>query len=249
MLLRLLAVVLLLFAAQPAAAQCCGDCDGNGEVAINELIGAVNVALGGCDGGPNATPTHTVQQPTPTRTPTAAPAVCPYKFNQAVTSNQFCSYDGTGDVAECTDPFGSSAGWVTTDTDVLALLIDEFGDMVAVSAKRTSPTAARVTSLAFGPDFDEVLTATGNIAIPSNTRMTVSADLHRNCGQITFGGDFAEIITNDGARGRARFGGLRRVIDGANQAASEPASPIPAAAREMLQRFARRAVPNAQRGE
>jgi len=32
----------------PAHAQCCGDCNGNGEVTINELVTAVNSALAEC---------------------------------------------------------------------------------------------------------------------------------------------------------------------------------------------------------
>jgi len=43
----MLAAVLLLTPGA-AAAQCCGDCDGDGEVTINELITAVNNALNGC---------------------------------------------------------------------------------------------------------------------------------------------------------------------------------------------------------
>lgn len=44
----ILAAVLL--AAAPGGAQCCGDCDGNGAVAVNDLVGAVRNALDGCDG-------------------------------------------------------------------------------------------------------------------------------------------------------------------------------------------------------
>lgn len=36
--------------AGPAYGQCCGDCDGDGAVRINELVTAVNQALSGCDG-------------------------------------------------------------------------------------------------------------------------------------------------------------------------------------------------------
>lgn len=91
---------LLTTMAVPAAAQCPGDCDGNGSVAINELIRGVNIALGifevsNCSamdvnndgrvtineliqavnaaltGCPDpGTPTNT---PTPTRTPTSTP--------------------------------------------------------------------------------------------------------------------------------------------------------------------------------
>lgn len=42
----LIALVALLFAAATPAGACTGDCDGNGEVAINELLQGVNIALG-----------------------------------------------------------------------------------------------------------------------------------------------------------------------------------------------------------
>lgn len=38
----------LCTAAAGASAQCCGDCDGNGAVTIEELVGAVSHALDGC---------------------------------------------------------------------------------------------------------------------------------------------------------------------------------------------------------
>lgn len=42
-------IVVGVIAAAPAAeGQCCGDCDGSGDVAISELIGAVNNALASC---------------------------------------------------------------------------------------------------------------------------------------------------------------------------------------------------------
>ena len=41
-----LGAALTVLSARPAAAQCAGDCDGDGEVAINELIIGVNIALG-----------------------------------------------------------------------------------------------------------------------------------------------------------------------------------------------------------
>jgi hypothetical protein len=34
--------------ARGVAAQCCGDCDGNGQVAVSELVSTVNRALEGC---------------------------------------------------------------------------------------------------------------------------------------------------------------------------------------------------------
>jgi hypothetical protein len=62
----------------PAAgtAQCCGDCDSDGQVTVNELITAVNHALGDCP-AEAATPTVT---PTPSTTNTAAPTATPVRF-------------------------------------------------------------------------------------------------------------------------------------------------------------------------
>jgi hypothetical protein len=47
----LFATVALLAATAPAGAQCCGDCNGNGQVGIEELVGAVGNALGSCPAG------------------------------------------------------------------------------------------------------------------------------------------------------------------------------------------------------
>jgi hypothetical protein len=54
MMLVLLAALVLL--APAANAQCCGDCDGDGQVSINELITAVNSSLGMCSAAPTPTP-------------------------------------------------------------------------------------------------------------------------------------------------------------------------------------------------
>src|SRR5271169_5182301 len=69
----ILVAVLVCAMAGSARAQCCGDCNGDGMVTINELITAVNNALSGCGGptpttGLTATPSRT---PTPTHKPTA----------------------------------------------------------------------------------------------------------------------------------------------------------------------------------
>jgi hypothetical protein len=64
--MKLVLVVVLLALPNLARAQCCGDCNGDGEVVINELITAVNNALGVCAAGP---------------TPTALPSdQCPIDF-------------------------------------------------------------------------------------------------------------------------------------------------------------------------
>lgn len=44
----------VLLVARVAAADCCGDCDGSGDVRVNELVTSVNNALGGCAAAPVA---------------------------------------------------------------------------------------------------------------------------------------------------------------------------------------------------
>ncbi len=53
----LLASSVLLLAPHSVKAQCCGDCGGDGQVSIGDLVTAVNNALNGCAGGPTPSPT------------------------------------------------------------------------------------------------------------------------------------------------------------------------------------------------
>jgi len=87
----ILAVAIVCGLAGSAAGQCCGDCDGTGQVTINELITAVNNALNGCGG---ATPTQG-PPPTATRRPTATPTQagrCPFTFTSG--GPGVCSFSG-----------------------------------------------------------------------------------------------------------------------------------------------------------
>lgn len=87
-------IALALFAtatADTASAQCCGDCGGDGNVSIADLIVAVNNALGGC-GITTATPVRTAtptRKPTATRTPSDR---CPSTFADSGTN--LCSFRG-----------------------------------------------------------------------------------------------------------------------------------------------------------
>ncbi len=84
----LLAILLTCGFTTAAAAQCCGDCAGDGEVTINDLIVSVNNALNGCAVTPTVGPSQTATKPpTPTRTPVR----CPRDFTD--TSNQ-CVFNG-----------------------------------------------------------------------------------------------------------------------------------------------------------
>jgi hypothetical protein len=94
----MLGLALLCASAGPAAGQCCGDCAGDGSVTIDDLIRAVNNALGGCPQetptvGPSPTrtrvPTNT-RKPTATRTPADR---CSSTFNTQ--GNNLCLFRGT----------------------------------------------------------------------------------------------------------------------------------------------------------
>jgi hypothetical protein len=88
-----------------AAAQCCGDCAGDGSVTIDDLIKAVNNALNGCSQPPTATegtpatPTRTpppTKKPTNTRKPTATVTPQPRCASTFQTQgNNLCLFNGT----------------------------------------------------------------------------------------------------------------------------------------------------------
>ena len=86
----LLVAGMVVLAARSVAAQCCGDCDGNGRVAINELVSAVNRALDGCrdDGICEA-------QPGGQRFPASGQTTC---WNSAGTVIPCAGTDHDGDV-------------------------------------------------------------------------------------------------------------------------------------------------------
>jgi hypothetical protein len=85
-------LVLVCSIAAGARAQCCGDCNGDGAVSINELITAVNNALFGC-GAATPTPGHGTPTHKPTATPTPAPR-CTLSFTNQ-NNNGVCDFQGT----------------------------------------------------------------------------------------------------------------------------------------------------------
>jgi hypothetical protein len=90
--LIVVSVVICALAAS-ARAQCCGDCNGDGTVTINELVTAVNNALDAC-GAATPTPEKT---PTPTRHPTVThtPANgCPFTLTDN-SGSRGCGFNGT----------------------------------------------------------------------------------------------------------------------------------------------------------
>ncbi len=125
-----------------AGAQCCGDCNGDGQVTINELITAVNNALDGCGG---ATPT-TGPPSTPTRRPTATPTPvdrCPFTFTD----------DSRGSVCGFRGPYNRGCGSalnsvLTSNGTALIVAVDtmlQTTPVVVFGAQVDSATSASLT--------------------------------------------------------------------------------------------------------
>lgn len=149
-----------------AAAQCCGDCNGDGEVTINELITAVNNALGGCGG---ATPT-TGRPSTPTRPPTATPTPsnrCPFTFAD----------DSSGGGSPCTflGPYNRGCGSelssvLTSNGTTLIVAIDTMlsdTPVVFFGAQVGSPTSASLTGWSTD-NFQTVHPTAGDVQLTGN---------------------------------------------------------------------------------
>lgn len=73
-----MALPFALLIASTAAAQCLGDCDGDAEVTVAEIVGAVSRALGDCDRSPTPTPV----------------GGCPFRFAED-TGGLWCVYAGS----------------------------------------------------------------------------------------------------------------------------------------------------------
>ncbi|HSP96840.1 MAG TPA: hypothetical protein VL049_06295 [Candidatus Dormibacteraeota bacterium] len=208
---QLLILAALLIAGPALGQQCCGDCNGDGSVAINELVTAVGSALNSCVepvGTPTRNPTAT-KTSTPRRTPT--PATCPFKFNDEVASDFVCGYAGTAD-APCDGTFDESAVWFTSGTTVTVDLFDASDFLtIEVYAQRTSPTTAKVIAVAKDADPEQRVNASGMISIPSSTRLKVTFNAGTNCDRQSFDGTFDDFYSVSFGL-RAGQGSLRRAV-------------------------------------
>lgn len=166
-------LVLMAAAAGPAAAQCCGDCAGDGSVTIDDLIRAVNNALGGCAQptetptvGPSPTrtrvPTNT-RRPTATRTPSDR---CPHTFNTQ--GNNLCFFRGTynrgcGTAENSTFSSNGSVLIVTIATGV------QNPPTVSFSANVTQGSRATLTGYSFD-NFQNVTLIAGSVRLNEDRR-------------------------------------------------------------------------------
>src|SRR5262245_52156404 len=129
----LLASVLVCVLSGGAGAQCCGDCNGDGVVAINELITAVNKSLTDC------------AEATPTKPPAATPTPsnrCPFTFEDSDSACFFRGHFNQG----CGDELSSR---IATEGSLVIIQIDTMLDnprSVAFSAQADSATTAHLTA-------------------------------------------------------------------------------------------------------
>lgn len=197
--MRVLAILLALIPAPALGQSCPGDVNGDRVVTVNELIAGVNSALNGCGGA----------APTPTRTATPVPDACPFRFNQAVSSDQACAYSGTAD-GSCGNFGDVASSWITLGTEVIAIMVDRSGSL-AISARRASPTSATVYEIAPGPDFTNTMPTTGTLSLPAADRFRASIR-STNCGTVVHDGAFIGVLDGDAARVAGRMSLTRAVV-------------------------------------
>ena len=180
--MRILAVALaaLWWTAAPAAGQCCGDCSGDGEVSISDLIQAVNNALNGCSQATptSGTPPTATRTPTPTRKPTntrkptatATPADrCPSTFSTV--GNNLCLFNGTYN-RSCGSALNST--FSSTGSVIIVTLATNLVDptTVSFSANVTNSTAAALTAWS-SDNFQSATPVTGIVTLNSNGQQLV----------------------------------------------------------------------------
>ncbi|MFN8641570.1 MAG: hypothetical protein U0802_07905 [Candidatus Binatia bacterium] len=148
----LLALLVALFLSPGrVTAQCCGDCNGDGTVAINELITAVNNALGQCGAA----------TPTPTALPTDR---CPIDFRD---DN---SGEGTPDcyyVGRWSQSCGAAdleSLWRSDGVVVIVNLLG-FDPGLFIGANVTGPTSATIVGWFTQPDASDVMDLGGSITL------------------------------------------------------------------------------------
>lgn len=162
--LVLFATVAALSLVNPAGAQpnCCGDCDGDGEVSIGNLITAVNNALNGCSG--------TALTPTPTPPPAAS---CPVDFADDNTdpSTPACFYLGRWNETCGDDRLGTI--WVSDGATLLVLFTD-FAD-IDCGGPVVSATSATLVGCFLGPNDTDFVAVDGTIILgPQGATLTLA---------------------------------------------------------------------------
>ncbi|MEO8604288.1 MAG: hypothetical protein ABI629_17065 [bacterium] len=173
-----------------AAAQCCGDCAGDGAVTIDDLITAVRNSLAGCPvetptAGPSQTPTLS---PTPTRTPIR----CPRDFTD--TNNQ-CTFNGRYNVGCGSAVTGSFA---VNGTTVVVTINTGIANpaVVRFSAQRDTATHANLTAWSSN-NFQTVHPVAGRVELQgSGDQLIVFPNdppfMIQSCNFVQYVGDYVQ---------------------------------------------------------
>jgi hypothetical protein len=186
--MRILSAILLSVAlAGPVAAQCCGDCAGDGQVTINDLIVAVNNALNGCAVTPTVGPSET---PTKAPTPTRTPVRCPRDFTD--TNNQ-CVFNGRYNqgCGSAVDASFSVAG--TTVTITVATGISNPA-LVRFRAQRDTASRANLTAWSSN-NFQTVNPVAGSVSLEDDGEQLIVFPnnppfMIQGCNFVQYVGDY-----------------------------------------------------------
>jgi len=150
----------LLALAPRAGAVCLGDFNGDGMVAINEIVTSVVNALNGCQNS----------GPTPTPTPPSGMA-CPIDFSNDNTaaSDPVCFYIGPWNQTCGADDLG--AYWVSdTTNEVVVIEFLGFSPSLFFGAATTSATSADLIGWFQQPDASDLTPVTGSIFLNDGGR-------------------------------------------------------------------------------
>lgn len=185
----LIALCLLLAAAGPSAAQCCGDCDGTGEVTINELIRAVGNSLNGC----------------PASTPTPMPEPCPVDFedDNIDPSTPACFYIGRWNASCGADDL--EVLWTSDGEFIVVEFLGGFDPPLFYGAEVDSPTAGTLIGWFEDPDATEINDAPGEIALEdSGATLIIAPDsvpfrIDR-CNFTNYDGHLTEVVSGTALR-------------------------------------------------
>jgi len=208
--LWLLAVSLLVVGWPPvAAAQSCVVCDGSPALTVDELVGAINKSLGGCEVAP-ATPTTTpTATATVTHTPTPRPTVTPTRppscrSGFTTRGTNLCSFRGRFNLG-CGNSLTSS---FSSDGSTLLIRIDTqltSPPTVAFSARVDGVSAATLTGWSTD-NFATVRPTTGSVQLTNDGQQLVifpntSPFMIQSCAFVQYNGSF---LAGTGALGADR---------------------------------------------
>jgi len=187
----LIALFVLLAAAGPSAAQCCGDCDGTGEVTINELIRAVNNSLNGCSDV----------------TPTVVPDGCPVDFedDNIDPSTPACFYIGRWNATCGADDL--EVLWTSDGEFIVIEFLGGFDPGLFFGAEVDSPTSGSLIGWFTDPDAEEVFDAPGELTLGAGGgTLTIAPDAVpfqiEGCNFTIYNGELTEVVDGTALRRR-----------------------------------------------